>query len=566
MKLPVLAPRPASHRCLSVIASGDHQPPEVPTHTESAWAAMRPEIERLYVVERQRLRYLMRYMEKEHGFKASEQMYKKRFAKWGFQKNTRRPRPSHAAQASFKGTGRSQCSSLLVSPECSQHDGLRLLFLTSVRTWSVAFFESLSQFDGTMVSKGSPARVNTISFAFKLVVELLNRGHGDLAGRMARKAFLLVEDMLALDGPALIWNLLDMMYNFVVAQHTKLFNMLLTHLIAMANTQPFPTTHPLPRMLRGLRGILAETATVAAIATTSPSEMASLVKQAWVLNAEILFAHFDPRLLPLYFNLLWESCAIGPPADMFSPAFQWYSGIEAHHISSSAAAAKGLPPPANKPHVNVKLDKGNWRDDDEDETKRSISFKPHQSESTLPPPPLQDFDMLRKSHIAALQGHHGNFIRSEGVPDRFDGNTATLLPMLASLVTAKILEGWPIVDEIYASDVTTISKPSPNTDVSRIHAGNLACVMSTVLRLNNAWNPNDAQEDTLDDTMIDQIRAIVALRSYSNGETDPQVVSELWLLEDALAAAGKHDEAQQVAAEAYSRLDRYIKDIPVNHV
>ncbi|KAK3386132.1 hypothetical protein B0H63DRAFT_544732 [Podospora didyma] len=502
MKLPGLAPRP---RCFSVIASGDHQPPEVPTHTKSAWAAMRPEIERLYIVERQRLRYLMRYMEKEHGFRAS------------------------------------------------------------VHTWSVAFFESPSHFDGVMVSKRSPAWVNTISFALKLVVESPNRGHGDLAGRMARKAFLLVEDMLALDGPALIWNLLDMMYNFVVVKHTKLFDMLLTHLIAMANTQPFPATHPLPRMLRGLRGLLAKTATVATIATTSPSDMASLVKQAWILNAEILFAHFDPRLLPLYFNLLWESCAIGPPAAMISPAFQWYSRIEEHHISLSAAAAKGLLPQAKKLHVNVEFDNDNLQDGDEDETKRTISLKPHQSESTLPPPPLQDFDMLRTSHIAALQGHHGNFIRSEGVPDRFDGNTATLLSMLASLVTAKILKGWPVVDEIYASDVTTISKPSPNTDVSRIHAGNLACVMSTVLRLNDAANPNDAQEDTPGDTMIDRIRAIVALRSYANGETDPQVVSELWLLEDALAAAGKHEEAQQVAAEAYSRLERYIQDIPVNH-
>lgn len=41
------------------------------THTDSEWVDLRPEMERLYVHERRRLKYVMQYMESEHGFMAS---------------------------------------------------------------------------------------------------------------------------------------------------------------------------------------------------------------------------------------------------------------------------------------------------------------------------------------------------------------------------------------------------------------------------------------------------------------------------------------------------------------
>lgn len=70
--LPRLAPRP----------KGDDQqedegpiktprPQSVLTHSESEWAALYPEIERLYVHERRKLRYIMQLMETRHGFKAT---------------------------------------------------------------------------------------------------------------------------------------------------------------------------------------------------------------------------------------------------------------------------------------------------------------------------------------------------------------------------------------------------------------------------------------------------------------------------------------------------------------
>ena len=44
-------------------------PQRMPTNND--WTALRDEIERLYVSERRKLRYIMRYMEMKYGFKAT---------------------------------------------------------------------------------------------------------------------------------------------------------------------------------------------------------------------------------------------------------------------------------------------------------------------------------------------------------------------------------------------------------------------------------------------------------------------------------------------------------------
>ena len=62
---------------------------------------------------------------------------------------------------------------------------------------------------------------------------------------------------------------------------------------------------------------------------------------------------------------------------------------------------------------------------------------------------------------------------------------------------------------------------------------------------------------------VDRLRMAVALREYAKGEADPQVVREMWLLEDALVAAGEECEARRVRREALDRLERYVEDIPV---
>jgi hypothetical protein len=64
--IPILAPKPSWP-----VASIAPKPQPVLTHSDSEWAALYPEMERLYVRERRKLRYVMQYMESEHGFKAT---------------------------------------------------------------------------------------------------------------------------------------------------------------------------------------------------------------------------------------------------------------------------------------------------------------------------------------------------------------------------------------------------------------------------------------------------------------------------------------------------------------
>lgn len=66
MTLPILAPRPGDPG-----ASITPRPLPPVMYNESQWAAVYPEIEKLYIHQRRKLRYVMQYMEKEHGFRAT---------------------------------------------------------------------------------------------------------------------------------------------------------------------------------------------------------------------------------------------------------------------------------------------------------------------------------------------------------------------------------------------------------------------------------------------------------------------------------------------------------------
>jgi hypothetical protein len=510
-----------------------------------------------------------------------EQMYKKRFAKWGFQKNSRRS--AAAVQTlttkdecrrvvSRKPSPPGELSSVPHFPGLGHHDGLMLVFLTSVRVCSVAFFESVQSRDGFLASLQQrpptdqpwPEKTKDVSFTFKLAVDLLDRGHGNLAGRTTRKAFLLVEDMLTLEAPALVWNLLEMMHHMVTLHHAQLFQMLLAHLIAMIDGR-IPKTHPLPAMLRALRGLLASLTSVvstsggSSLTSSSASSSSSsspptsgdrttttagrcplsralscLLERAWILNAEILFDHFDPRLFQLYFRINCDLCSISPPAGIFGGADQWFGHIDAQQTSGAAAEAHRAESlfeitPVEEDRMHQRL------------------LAPRMDAS-----PPQDYEMLRASSVAALR-EHGNAILSKGVD--FTGNTTTTLRILAGMVKAKVLEEWPAVVERsgVASSVTT--------RVTRVHAGSVACAIRTLMDL-NPEHGSDGLGAPLD--AVEQIRSVVALREYADGETNPQVVREMWLLEDALVAAGEYGEAQEVGQNAFRRLEKYIQDIPAD--
>lgn len=81
MKAPILAPRPSGRlvadTATATTTATDNMPLLQPerqlsrTHSEAEWTAAYPEIERLYVRERRKLRHVMQHMEREHNFSAT---------------------------------------------------------------------------------------------------------------------------------------------------------------------------------------------------------------------------------------------------------------------------------------------------------------------------------------------------------------------------------------------------------------------------------------------------------------------------------------------------------------
>ena len=502
-------------------------------------------------------------------------MYKKRFAKWGFQKNSRRSATAVSTLATKDACRRlatrkhnpaAELGSMPASLQLGHDDGMMLSFLTSVRKWSVAFFESVSSRDGplarpqqrTLIEQPWSEKAKETSFTLKLVSDLLDRGHGALAGRIARKAFLLVEDILTLEGPALIWNLLEMMYHMVTLRQEQLFQILLAHLIALINGR-VSKTHPLSAMLHDLRRLVASLTSAthtpgssslisSSSSLPSPSTddngttttaqpglfsrtISHLLEDAWVLNAEMLFDHFDLRLSQLYFHLHWESCSIGLPSAIIGAAKQWMKHIETQQMSSAVPDAHR----AKVVVVNTLV---------EEERMLHRLLAPRMDAS-----PPQTYEMLRTCSVAALLGY-GNSILGKGFV--FNGDSATILRIMPALIKAKTLEESAAIAE------RSRTARSDTTKVSRSQAGNVACVVRALIDL-NAEHGGD-RVGALPDA-VERIRSLVALREYAYGEIDPQVMREMWLLEDALAAAGERAKAQEVQQSVIRRLEKYTQDI-----
>ncbi|KAK0726724.1 hypothetical protein B0T26DRAFT_691513 [Lasiosphaeria miniovina] len=549
MKFAVLAPRPQDPNA----SMAEQEQDQVPAPSKSDWLRMRPKIEQLYVGERRSLRTIMRSMEKL-GFKATEQMYKKRFFKWGFQKNIRRKKPRDDCWSKPEGC---DSETTLDGELCSSshHDTTVLLILTTVRTWSVAFFESM-RLDGRKVPAYLPEcanRVKDVSFDFKLVIDLLDRRRGHMAGRMARHAFLFIENLLVLDAPALIWNLLEMMHTLVTLRQTQLFHMLLAHLIALVDGR-MPASHPLPGFLRAIRQI-AESSVGGARDGRANSAMPLqfLLQRAWVLNAELVFGNFEPRLLPLYFSLLWDSSSIGPPENIVSFIDYCGSKIEAFLADISTAAM-----------VAAVADEAFGVDGGDDGSAVLGRLLGPRTDASPP----RDFAMLRTSSIAALR-KHGDLYLADGAGFPNGADTSNILSMIAALVKAKVIDGWSAAMDALPNNAAATSSTKTTPVVSRLQAGHLASVIRSLVNLDLSGgfrSKTDIVSEPSSGDVVDMMQAVVALREYSQGETDPQLVRDLWLLQDTLVAAGEKDEARLVGQDAYRRLEKYLEAIPTDHV
>ncbi|KAM7184964.1 hypothetical protein V8F20_012001 [Naviculisporaceae sp. PSN 640] len=523
----------------------------VKIYSEAEWAAHHAEIERLYIGERRKLR---------------SQMYKKRFAKWGFQKYKKRWATAHPTLSAL-------------NMACPESD-VKLMFLASVRTWSSSFFEQPSESPDYL---SRYVEVFEITTAFKLVIDLLRRGYGELAGRVARKAFLLVEQLLVLDGPVLVWNLLDLMHHMALshacpggdsahdATSRQLFQMLVGHVegLVLARTHSdAPETHPLPTMLRLLRRLVTTTTVTTSNqnSTSAPSPatittIASLLEQAWNLNVKMLFDHFSPDMLHLYWHISWDSCSIGLAPHVLTTVMKRLCQLEKESKVYVQIVPDTEPDQISSPDPNS--------------TTSSAAGPPKSptddtNSTSSPPPDQEQLDMLYADGMEALRERGSRITDSSAAAAADQEYSTKSFRQIYPVNKQHILESIPETSVPPPRKVLRILK----SKLPQIQAMTAAWAIKSSILVSDRIDKEKASSTAL----LDQLRTVVSLNEFTYGRTAPQVVREMWALEDALLVQAStancqeqprrhaEKEARTVNREWRRRLARYVDDIPVYSV
>ncbi|KAM5380116.1 hypothetical protein ACJZ2D_003763 [Fusarium nematophilum] len=283
-----------------------HGPAVLKQHSEEEWMNIYCHIKRLYQVDRRSLREVMVYMERQHGFKATyvirprlllyalanhimrafrQQMYKKRFTKWGFMKSRGRTLERGLRQ----GGGRPDWNLTIANINMpSSHRSVAAVIM-GIHDLNTAALGSVSDRNG---------RHSTAMYsAFVLASELFSRGQGCLAGKAIRKALVLLEDGVEDETPVVVWNLVDMMYEMVVQKQNKLLQLFIDHFARLAE-QRLPGEHPLVRISREM----------AKHRVFDSTDFLYLLDMARKCNNEMLEKHVVSLNFSKYRRLFWESC------------------------------------------------------------------------------------------------------------------------------------------------------------------------------------------------------------------------------------------------------------------
>ncbi|EWZ90569.1 hypothetical protein FOWG_08176 [Fusarium oxysporum f. sp. lycopersici MN25] len=481
-------------------------------HGETEWTAVYPIIERLYMKDRRKLRHIMQIMEEKYNFKASVQMYKRRFTKWGFYKSKQRngktawkkkaPTPKNTPETQK----RPHSQPLILSPSPNSLETSSLEFLTSIHDWSTSFYESLRtkglHLQGTHPSQPA-GKINRydpegLSFAFRTIVELIQRGKGILAGRLTRKAFLDIENMLHAEAPLFIWNVLEIMYHMVRLGQTQLLGMLLAQLVELASNI-HEMKHPVIKMLKSLQKAVYLWEKHATL------EKMRLLEQAWGLNADIICRNYDSRLLVVYYRLVWESSCIKLGEDQLDGLDKWFSAVK-----------------SKIPHEDSYF-------------QQAILFAdPSTTEETAPP---KDYEITKALCVSAIQ-HRCTMTFGES--------------NMASLVRLGLLKSR-ILGEI--DEQSGDKMPQSHT---RFQARVMAYLMKVLMDVD--------RELGLDVDVADRMKNKIALREFGYSSTSPQVIHDMWQLEAFLRKEGYVAEAAKIRRETYKRLEEYVDQVPVDEV
>lgn len=351
-----------------------------------------------------------------------------------------------------------------------------------------------------------------LSFSFRLITSLLQDGEGLLAGLLARKTFFQVETLLRIEGPLFIWNFLEILWYMLINTERQLALMLFTHLTSLAAEQ-YQSRHPLTALLQSLHKLLAMDMTERA-----RSHTLEVIRHGWTLNANLIFMPPDPRLLMLYYRMVWDSELVQMPESSLRLADQLYAAIEDKV-------------PAG-PFMATELDQymvvgGLGTDDDV-----AADGKTDVNIGELP----VHFDSLITQTVAEIRD----------LCAREPNGTVHKLRALSARVKSRMWE-----------DQDSVSQAAESPSVQRLHARTQAFVIRVIMEAAE-------REGSEFDATISRLRDIIAMREYGQSPTAPQVIVELRQLEGLLSSSGQFLEAARVRDDSFQRLKIYVGDVPLH--
>ena len=440
-------------------------------------------------------------------------MYKKRFTKWGFQKNARPSRRKSRKPASTAHSvplQRKSSVDLLMEPRRCSADAQNLSFLNSIKVWSSAFFETTlhnspcSDLDFLVPAHGSidqPLDLEQLSFSFRLVAELLRRGYGVPAGRLARKSFLQVENILDFEGPLVTWDLLEILHSIAFLGQTRLFEILVRHISNLARNR-FPGTHPLVQMLVSLQEMMRK----------SPygdffQEIMTLIERGWLLNAGFVFSNIHSRFQLMYHRLIWDSKKLRLPPEVPRQMSDWYGALRAENPQAVQAAT-------------------DFEEADFQHLERimyaSLAFPTNVGYAQRSQPPA-NYHALRLGSIADLQRQSEMELVDQNMRLR------VLVALMKSGMPNSSSRPSSTVGDDDVNDTASYSSEwgTGYDKAPRLHVRVVAFMAKVAL-------DTDRDLGIGENVAAEKLRGIIALREYGQGATDPQVVYEFWQLRDCL--------------------------------
>ncbi|KAK9780284.1 putative Clr5 domain-containing protein [Seiridium cardinale] len=283
-------------------------------HTPKEWQTMYMVIRQLYVIEHRKLSEVMTIMEQQFGFKATEQMYKKRFTAWGLAKNRKRVRPGTGDTAAQVAQGDMvHGNSVAQGWQSRMLDNYRVAghiptecALHSIYAWANGNFDG-TQWLQTYQQLGISSPNGPVTYPSTQMYQdmalsqvLLARRQGRLAGLAVRKAFRQLENVIHAGDPGMMRNLVDVVFHMIQSQQFPLVRMLFSQLASLASHQ-LPKLHPLTRYFQEL--------------AKHDDDIADALMTTYRCFVESFLRRVDDGYYWMYDNWVWDSSVRGIDTD-----------------------------------------------------------------------------------------------------------------------------------------------------------------------------------------------------------------------------------------------------------